>query len=216
MNFTGSATSGTIRVVANNGSGPSIPRDIIVTVSPIASQPGMFVVAPTPVYQGQSGITYMVPNVAGITYTWAYTGTGVTINNMGNAAVLDFAANATSGTLTVTATNACGTSVPRFTNVTVSNPTPIAEMATDQYGVDVAPNPYNDYGVIYVNIPQPSKATIEITDVTGVTHIILVDGVELGAGMHEFRAPSDLPSGVYMVKVQSADNVSSVRMVKIK
>jgi hypothetical protein len=58
---------------------------------------------------GTLGNVYSVAAIPNATsYTWAYSGTGVTINGTGNSVTLDFAAGATGGSLTVLGHNACG------------------------------------------------------------------------------------------------------------
>ena len=59
---------------------------------------------------GQTGIVYSVPLDPTITYNWSYSGTGATISGTSNTVQIDFSPSATSGTLTVTASNACSTS----------------------------------------------------------------------------------------------------------
>ena len=80
------ATSNTITINNNTPAQPSVISGTVNILPP------------------QSGQTYSVTNVTGVTYTWSYSGTGVTIaSGQGtNAINLDFANNATSGTLTVT------------------------------------------------------------------------------------------------------------------
>lgn len=87
-----------------------------------AARPAPFTSAPTQVCQGSSGNIYTVPNVIGYTYNWNYSGTGHTISGTGNSVSISFNSTATSGTLSVTATNACGTSAPRSTLITVNIP----------------------------------------------------------------------------------------------
>ena len=59
--------------------------------------------------QGQNGVSYSVPTISNATtYTWAYSGTGATIHGTTNNITIDFAANATSGNLSVSGTNTCG------------------------------------------------------------------------------------------------------------
>ncbi len=59
--------------------------------------------------QGQNGVSYSVPTISNATsYTWAYSGTGATIHGTSNNITIDFAANATSGNLSVSGTNTCG------------------------------------------------------------------------------------------------------------
>ncbi len=86
---------------------------MILTFPVVAARPSSFISVPTPVCQGSTGNVYTVPNVSGNTYDWSYSGTGHTINGTGNSVTIDFNASATSGTLSVTATNDCGTSPAR-------------------------------------------------------------------------------------------------------
>jgi len=128
-NFSASAGSGSVQVVAKNSCGTSSPRSTAVTVNPLPAQPGAFTSAPSPVCNGQDNVAYTVPNVSGMTYAWSYTGgTGVTINGSGNSITADFSPAATNGTISVTATNSCGTSAARTTPVTV-NPLPQATVS---------------------------------------------------------------------------------------
>ena len=103
--------------------------EVVISFPVVASTPGYFTSAPTPVCQGSGGYVYIVPNVSGNTYNWSYNGTGHTINGTGNSVAIDFNATATSGTLSVTATNACGTSAARTVDITV---TPL-QVATFSY-----------------------------------------------------------------------------------
>ncbi len=99
--------------------------EVVISFPVVAARPSNFISAPTAVCQGSSGNVYTVPNVSGNTYSWSYSGTGHTINGTGNSVTIDFNATATSGTLSVTATNACGTSAPRTVAITVT-PFPVA------------------------------------------------------------------------------------------
>jgi hypothetical protein len=102
-----------------------------ITVNPLPAQPGAFTVSSSPVCAGTSGVTYTVPNVAGITYTWSFSGSGATINGTTNSVTLDFNNTATSGTLSVTATNGCGTSSARTMGIIV-NPVPTPTITGNQ------------------------------------------------------------------------------------
>ncbi len=98
---------------------------MIVTFPLLALQPGAFTASTTPVCQSTNGVVYTVPNDASVTYSWSYSGTGVTVNGTGNSVTLDFDATSTSGTLSVNATNGCGTSADRSIAITVNGrPTP--------------------------------------------------------------------------------------------
>ncbi|WP_428656719.1 3-coathanger stack domain-containing protein [Runella sp.] len=90
--------------------------------SGVPAQPANFMVSSAAVCKGQVGVVYTTPNVSGVTYNWSYTGTGATINGAGNSITINFAANATAGTLSVTATNGAGTSPSLTLAINVNTP----------------------------------------------------------------------------------------------
>ncbi len=85
-------------------------------------QPASFTTKSTFVYKGENAIAYTVPNVAGQTYIWSYSGTGATINGNGNSVSVNYSAAATSGILSVAANNACGASPARALPITLNSP----------------------------------------------------------------------------------------------
>ncbi|MEZ4901168.1 MAG: hypothetical protein R2822_05100 [Spirosomataceae bacterium] len=67
-------------------------------------------------------MVYTVPAVAGATsYTWAFSGIGASFSSTTNSVSINFSAAATSGTLSVTANNSCGSSIARTLSVTVDS-----------------------------------------------------------------------------------------------
>ncbi len=84
-----------------------------------AAQPTAFTASTDTVYNGQNSVTYTVPNDASVYYTWNYSGSGATIHGSGNSVTIDFSVSATSGTLSVIASNACGTSSAKTKNISV-------------------------------------------------------------------------------------------------
>jgi hypothetical protein len=108
----------TLRWTISNGPCESYD-DVVISFPVVASQPGAFTDAETQVCQGGTGYVYTVPFVPGVTYNWSYSGTGETINGTGNSVTVDFDASATGGTLSVTATNACGTSPARTVGISI-------------------------------------------------------------------------------------------------
>lgn len=92
---------------------------VTVTVFP-PTQPANFTTSTSSLCQGASNIVYTVPNVSGVTYNWTYSGTGATFSSITNSVSVNFANNATSGNLSVTATNSAGTSPARTLAVTVN------------------------------------------------------------------------------------------------
>ena len=92
-----------------------------IAVGPPA-QPGPITASTNPVCQGASGVIYTVLNDPAVTYTWNYSNPGEATIHFGtsNSITVDFSSSATSGTLSVTTSNSCSTSVPTTFNVTVS------------------------------------------------------------------------------------------------
>ncbi len=95
--------------------------DVTISFPVIASQPANFTASVNPVCSGSGGNVYTVPNVPGSTYNWSYSGDGETITGTGNSVTIAFSSSATSGTLSVTASNACGTSPARTLPVTITS-----------------------------------------------------------------------------------------------
>lgn len=120
VDFSTSATGGNLTVYGVNacGDGP-ISAVYPVTVNNLPVQPANFTTAKTLVCQGENNVIYTVPNDPSVTYTWTYSGTGATINGTTNSVTVNFAPTATSGDLSVTASNGCGTSAARTIAITV-------------------------------------------------------------------------------------------------
>jgi hypothetical protein len=125
IDFASNATSGNLTVQGNNTCGNgTISAVYAITVNTVPVASGN-IEGSSAVCAGVSGIAFSVPPISGaISYIWNYTGTGATINGSGFAITIDFATNATSGTLTVQGNNPCGNgTVSGAYNITV-NPLP--------------------------------------------------------------------------------------------
>ncbi|RLD62156.1 MAG: hypothetical protein DRJ01_06630, partial [Bacteroidetes bacterium] len=131
-NTTFNGTNGssyTLKWTITNGDCESFDEvDIVFPL--LAAQPGNFIQSSSNVCSEETGVIYTVPNDATVTYSWSYSGSGATINGSGNSVTVDFASSATNGTLSVTASNACGTSAPREIAITV-NPLPVVSISSD-------------------------------------------------------------------------------------
>jgi hypothetical protein len=107
--FADNATSGnlTVRGVNSCGNG-AISAAYPVTVNQLPGAAGA-ISGTASVCRGTSSVAYSVSAITNATsYSWSYTGTGATIHGTSNSVSIDFAANATSGTLTVRGVNSCG------------------------------------------------------------------------------------------------------------
>ncbi len=128
--FTPSTPSGTtvatLSLTGANGCSGSTDTKVI-TWNSAPPQPEPFTVSRTIVCQGETGVTYTIPAGSMVnSYVWTYTGgTGAVIHGTGNSVTIDFLPAATSGRLSVTAMNDCGSSPVRSIDITVSVP-PVA------------------------------------------------------------------------------------------
>ena len=117
INASASATGGNVSVTANNTCSSSLAQTLAVTVNFIPAQPGIITVPPT-ICSGTLN-TYSIAAVSGATsYTWTlpggWTGTSTTTS-------INATANATSGNVSVTASNnLCGPSTAQTRFVTVN------------------------------------------------------------------------------------------------
>jgi len=110
----------TLRWTISNGT--CISTDDAVIIFPLlAVQPSNFTVSSANVCLGASGVVYTVPNdPTASAYNWTYSGTGANITGITNSVLIDFSNTATSGTLSVTSTNSCNTSIPRTISITLN------------------------------------------------------------------------------------------------
>lgn len=78
------------------------------------------------------------------------------------------------------------------------------------------PNPFNPATVINYTLPEAGNVALEVFDMTGRRVAVLTNGVQ-SAGSHsiDFDA-SDLSSGVYMYRLQTAGSVLTRKMTLIK
>ncbi|MEJ5246105.1 MAG: MBG domain-containing protein, partial [Bacteroidota bacterium] len=108
-------------VVSNNCPSTVTSNTVTLTVNNVPAQPGA-ITGNTTVCAGTNGVTYSVTNVPGVTYTWSYSGNNVTVaSGQGtNEVTLNFATNATSGTLSVTPSNSCGNGTAQTLAITVN------------------------------------------------------------------------------------------------
>lgn len=110
------ATSGNITVTPSNVCGNGPLRNLAVTVLNIPGQPGNIVPAISEVCQNSQHF-FMVPNVPGVTFTWAFPGATIISGQGTNQVTIQF--GNLSGTLTVTPSNVCGTGPARTRDITV-------------------------------------------------------------------------------------------------
>ncbi|MES2285247.1 MAG: hypothetical protein V4547_06120 [Bacteroidota bacterium] len=111
INATFGNISGNVCVDASNSCETSPVRCISVSVDPIPNTPGN-ITGVTSINPGQNSVTYFVASVNGAsTYTWVVPAGATIASGTGTTTiVVNFACNASSGNISVTANSTCGSS----------------------------------------------------------------------------------------------------------
>jgi hypothetical protein len=199
------AGTATILYTITNTGGCTTSAAAIVTVNASASQPGFFTQYSSNAKAGQQNVVYTVPYVSGVIYNWTYSGNGVTINGRTNSVSLSFSKKATPGTLSATATNGCGTSIPRSININLLKDAILTESAIPlnmeipelKNSLNVYPNPCSGSATFDFQISEDVKATLNIFSATGqLLAKIFDENIEAGS-KHTILFNQSLPSGIY-------------------
>jgi hypothetical protein len=126
VSATSLAVSGNITIIANNICGSSVASVLAVVVSPAKPATPGTITGATPVCPGTTGLSYLITAVTNATtYNWTVP-IGWTITSGQGSPAITVTAGATgdNGSITVTASNSCGTSAAATKSVTVSNGAP--------------------------------------------------------------------------------------------
>lgn len=165
--------SDTLRVTAQNACGISAQRKLKIS----RNNPAAPSVITGDNYSvcNLSGKVYSVTNVSGMTYTWSFnTGTAIIASGQGTSSItVNYGAGFISGSLSVTASNACGTSAARVKTIYAKPATPVN--ITGATGVCL-----NQQDVPYSITPLSNITNYTWTGPTG-SHIS--DGVNTSAGI---------------------------------
>ncbi|MFV8337097.1 LamG-like jellyroll fold domain-containing protein [Flavobacterium sp. RSP29] len=118
--------NGTISVTATNSCGTSTANTLGVTVSPATPVTPVLITGTSTVCPAITGLVYSIALVTNATsYTWVVpTGWSITAGAGTNSITVTSGNTGQSGTISVTATNSCGTSLAKTLAVTVSPATP--------------------------------------------------------------------------------------------
>ena len=78
------------------------------------------------------------------------------------------------------------------------------------------PNPFNPVTKIEYSLPRNANITIKVFDITGKEIAVLADKYETSGNHYLTYDASDLPSGVYMYRIQSVDFTDTRKMILLK
>ncbi len=194
VNFSGSFTSGALKVTANNVCGSSGARSTTIRSVPVA--PGALN-GPVTVCANQTGVAYSIAAVAGATsYQWTAPNGAIIASGQGTTSVtVNFGPS--SGTLTVRALNACGQSSGRNVGITINCRTssdPISELS-------LFPNPAHEKLSISFYSASDGQYKISVADVTGRIVYVSTRTALQGKNQTELNL-IDFAKGIYLLSFE--------------
>ncbi|MEP7264648.1 MAG: T9SS type A sorting domain-containing protein [Bacteroidota bacterium] len=209
VSFPSNFTSGQITVKSVNSCGVSAVKTFNVVGAP--AQPGV-ITGPVSVCTG-SLIHYAINTVLNTSnYTW--TAPGVITTGQGTKEVdVQFGPSPTAGqVITVTASNACGTSPLRLlSGITVSFCIKAASLSAGD-GLYIYPNPATDQVNMEIEALYNEKVNVAIIDITGRS--VYSSEVELNSGINKISINTNhYNEGLYMVKVTRENKETISRLI---
>ncbi len=221
----GFTASGVVSVTASNGCGVSVAKTKTIGLN-MPLTPSVITGTRT-VSQNQTAVPYSVVNVAGMTYNWTVASNfGSIATGQGNNAITVNATNiiGTGYTMSVTATNGCGTSPVRaIANLKIVAgvsalelaETPASELEkTDLVSianVSIFPNPASDFVTLQMeNIEEGTVAQITIFDLTGkqvfnmqsTSNLQTIDVSQFAKGMYVIHVNTTTENFVQKLQVK--------------
>jgi hypothetical protein len=202
VTYTGSFSTGQLCVTAVNGCGSSASR--CINVKGVAATPGI-IDGPATVCTGEQGLQFEVSPVFGaVSYTWVVPSGSSIIAGQGTSSIIvDWGIN--SGLVTVTSTNACGSSGTRTLNVIVN-----CKISGEIPGVlvNAYPNPVASELTVEVTAETANAYSLELTDVSG--RVVYNGQMNTTGGLKTTTVDvSTLSKGMYLLTVRSNDGFSN-------
>ena len=178
VNYSDTATSGTITVKGHNSCGDGLPTSLSITVNSIPFPTAAGIISGlTSVCKGQNSVSYTVPAITNATsYVWSLPNAADGSSNT-NTILVDYDNNATSGNITVKGTNSYGSGAASSLSVTVNSKPEDADEITGTTAVCKGQNAVN------YTVPSIVNATSYIwTLPTGATGISSTNSINVDYG----------------------------------
>ena len=218
INYSNTATSGALKVSVANGTGcvdtSTNYRKYNVIINDLPAQPSAITASKNPVIQGDTSITFSVTNDPLVNYGWTYSGTGATISNgTSNAISVDFSNTATSGTLTVTATNNNSCALTNSLGITLK-PSAVNTINTADKDVFMVSQTYGNPELICsYSIAKGSQVVIDLVDIQGRL-VTSIENTYKPAGTYSIPFNhSGLPKGVYVVRFSAGQTFKQKKVL---
>ncbi|HOS47397.1 MAG TPA: M4 family metallopeptidase [Bacteroidia bacterium] len=196
-----SVASGSICVTANNACGSSTSK-CLAAVTTLPLMPST-VTGPGTACKNQTGLVYSVTGQTGATYTWTVPAKATIVNGQGTPSITVNWGPST-GSVKVTASNACGTQTTKTKSVVVNCRTGFEGIST----MELIPNPNDGNATIFVGDDE-SGYDVFVNDMLGRT--IFKDNSS--AAEYNLHLGNQ-PKGMYLVSVRKASGDNQIfRMI---
>jgi len=210
VDFSGSYGGGSISVVAQNGCGNGAARSLTVTGAPGIASP---ISGPVGLCANQNYM-YGVSTISGAsTYTWVVPSGFTILSGQGTKdIVVKAGANPASGlTISVRASNACGTGPFRLLNgISITLCPRIGEGAA--MNIVAYPNPVSD--LLNVSFDSDKNQDVLVTMMDAAGRVVLNDNRNADEGTNKFEVSvKGMASGIYTMSLRTADAVQMIRVV---
>ncbi len=210
VDYTGSFTGGNVTVAALNNCGAGSVRSITVIGAP--AFPGN-ISGSLAICTGVNS-SYGISTITGtITYTWTVTRGLTIVSGQGTKTIIVNAGVPVTGqTMTVKASNACGTTNVRvLDNIAASTCPRIAEDAK-AINLIAYPNPVSDKLLIQFNSNDDQNYKVQLMDATSRLVSIQTKSAITGENKIEMNVKG-LARGIYLLQFQMADHIEQLRIV---
>ncbi len=208
-----------VRAIASNGCNSNLRSTTLSTAVP--AQPGAITKTGATIFSANG--TASVANVTGATsFTWTATGATIT-GGQGTRNITFTRSNLNSYTLCVRANNNCGSSANRCSTFTVPLVAPLVDNDYKLPGDNseilarsiptLFPNPATD--VINVKFEEDWMGESIQAEIVGIDgKVYLNKQVIPGEESAEETDISELPKGMYMLRLSSSDSYTTIRFIK--
>lgn len=207
VDWPASFTVCTLTVTASNACGVSIPRTLGVTGAP--GLPAVITGNAAPC--ANTAEMYTTTGSSGATsYIWTVPAGAVILGpSNGNSILVQWGAS--SGNITVRASNACGNSAVRSFTGTISCRLNQVNAASGAFSAEVYPNPATEKATVKFNSSTAADYTLILTDVIGQQVLTSNGHANEGVNMIELNVGA-VAKGVYMLTIISNGSTEQIRL----
>ena len=216
-----------LKYTMTNANGCKNFTSMTLTVGAPPAQPDKFTKYTTSISSGQSNVAYTVPLEAEVDYDWSYSGNGAKIKGNTNSVLINFSKTATSGTLSVTASNPCGTSAARTLDISVLkgimisdntfqgsvDTTSTFDLPVIQNVLSVYPNPTLGSVTFKFRINENARVKLDIYTVNGLLIARVFDGDAEAGIAKSVKFDQPLYTGIYPCVLRWNQKMITVKLV---